>query len=449
MLVTVFYFILALVLLITIHEYGHFLVARLCGVKVLRFSFGFGRVLFRCKDRKGTEYVWSLWPLGGYVKMLDETEAPVPKKDRLLAFNNQSLMKRVLIVVAGPLFNFIFAFFALWLVAVIGMYSLAPIIEAVKPNSIAAVSGFSAGQEITALAQQPIASWRDFQLGLIPYAGSDATVAVTVLDRKTGVKKTLTLPLKNWALNHKKPNVLKSLGLEPFVPKIPAVIGATMPDMPGEKAGLKAGDIILSIDGKTISDWLDLVDYVQARPNTTTVITVKRQDKSMPVPVDIGKKLNGSEAVGFVGLMPQQVRWPKRWLHLQKEGPIDALVSSAQQTWALSQTTLVFIGRLISGKLSVKMISGPVGIAQGAGDSGRSGLVYYLSFLALVSISLGVLNLLPIPMLDGGHLLFYLVEFIKGSPLSEQTRIGLTYSGIVLLIGVMILAVTNDIMRLT
>ena len=448
MLATLFYFIIALLLLITIHEYGHFIVARLCGVKVLRFSFGFGRVLFRWKDSKGTEYAWSLWPLGGYVKMLDETETSVPPHERHLAFNNQSLFKRVLIVLAGPFFNFIFAFIALWLVAVIGMYTLAPIIEKVQPNSIAKSAGFRSEQEIIELQNQSITSWRDFQRALIPYVGSDETLSVKVLNQKSKKTSALQLPLKNWVLDHKKPDLLYSLGIEPFIPTFPSVIGGLVPNMAGEKAGLKKGDIITSIDKHPISDWMELVEYVQKRPDTKAVITVKRDGRTLDLKLAIGHKLKDSKAIGFVGLMPKKTQWPKHWLRLQKEGPIDALASSASQTWDLSITTVVFIGRLISGKISLKTVSGPVGIAQGAGASGRSGMVYYLSFLALVSISLGVLNLLPMPMLDGGHLLFYAIEFIKGSPISEDTKVGFSYMGILLLVAVMILALSNDIMRL-
>lgn len=449
MILTLFYFFLALLLLICIHEYGHFLVARLCGVKVLRFSFGFGRVLFRMSDRKGTEYTWSLWPLGGYVKMLDETEESVVPEERHLAFNNQALWKRTLIVLAGPLFNFIFAFFALWLAAVIGVYSLAPIIDNVKEGSIAAKAGFKAGQEIIKLEQEPIHSWRDFQFALLPYLGSEQTLITEVREQNTQQKQKLELPLVHWQLDPKKPDALASLGIEPFIPRIPPIIGQVVPDMPGQKAGIIAGDRVLAVDGQPITDWMELVQYVQKRPDTNLRLKIERQGQIKNLSLQTGKKETDGQITGFIGLMSQKTEWPKEWLRLQQESPIAALGSAAKKTWHLSTTTLVFIGRLISGKLSLQTVSGPVGIAQGAGESGKSGIAYYLAFLALVSISLGVLNLLPIPMLDGGHLLFYLIEMIKGTPVSEHTREAFTYAGLVLLIGLMALALSNDITRLT
>jgi regulator of sigma E protease len=448
LLLTLFYFILALLLLIIVHEYGHFIVARWCGVKVLRFSFGFGKVLASWRDKRGTEYVWSLFPLGGYVKMLDESEGPVPENERHLAFNNKSMWARAAIVLAGPLFNFLFAFVALWLVLVIGIKSLAPMIDKVKPGSIAAQAGLTAKQEIVALDGKTVASWRDFQYALMPLLGTHDPVSITSKSLVDGHEKTLTLTLTNWQLDVKKPDVLDSLGIVPFVPTIPPVVGEVVAESPAKNAGLQTGDVVNSVDAKPITDWIDLVEYVRKRPNQRIVLNVSSNGKHKDVVLQTARTENNGKAEGFIGVRSQRVDWPAHWLRLQRETPLNAIGTAFNQTVALSGTTFSLIGRLVTGKLPIQSISGPVGIAQGAGESGRNGLPYYLSFLALVSISLGVLNLLPIPMLDGGHLLYYLIEFIRRRPLSERLKSTGIYVGLVLLIALMIIAFSNDLARL-
>lgn len=449
MLSTLLYFLLALVLLVTIHEYGHFQVARWCGVKVLRFSFGFGKILARFYDKKGTEYAWSLFPLGGYVKMLDETEGDVPEKEKPFAFNNQSVLVRIAIVVAGPLFNFIFAFIALWLVLVIGMHSLAPMIDSVKPNSIAAQAGLGSKQEIIALNGVNINSWRDFQYAMMPLIGSQETVSLTVKSMVNGQESKLLLPLANWQMDDKKPDPIKSLGIVPFVPTIPPVIGEVVPDSPAEKAGLRIGDEIIKVNGQHFDDWLYLVGYVRERPDSKIDLEIKRQGKLQKIAVYTGIQENNGKLEGYLGVRSQKVDWPAHWLRLERQTPILALGTAFKQTMQLTGTTFILMGRLVTGKLGLNSISGPVGIAQGAGDSGRGGLVSYLFFLALVSVSLGALNLLPIPMLDGGHLLYYVLEIIRRKPLSEGVKSAGLYFGLLLLVALMFVALSNDISRLT
>ncbi|MBI2785068.1 MAG: RIP metalloprotease RseP [Legionella longbeachae] len=449
MLSTLLYFLFALVLLVTVHEYGHFQVARWCGVKVLRFSFGFGPILARWRDKKGTEYAWSLFPLGGYVKMLDESEEAVAENERHLAFNNQSIWKRAAIVLAGPFFNFLLAFVALWLVLVIGMQSLAPIIGSVKPDSIAAHAGLRAQEEIIALNRTKINSWRDFQYAIMPLVGSQETIQLSIKSLIDGHQRQVLLPLSEWQLNNKKPDTLNSLGIEPFIPSIPPVVGEVLPDSPAAKAGLQNGDLILKVNGKSFDDWLFLVDYVQARPDTQLALAVKRKDIIQNITVLTGHQENKGKVEGFLGVRSQKVQWPANWLRMEREGPLTAVGTAFKQTVQLTGTTFTLMGRLITGRIGLNSISGPVGIAQGAGDSGRSGLVSYLFFLALVSISLGALNLLPIPMLDGGHLLYYMLEAIRRKPLSEGLKSVGTYFGLLLLVALMFIALTNDISRLT
>jgi regulator of sigma E protease len=448
MLLTLFYFFLSLLMLVTVHEYGHFQVARWCGVKVLRFSFGFGTVLASCRDKKGTEYAWSLFPLGGYVKMLDESEDEVKPEEKHLAFNNQSVWARIAIVLAGPLFNFIFAFVALWLVLVIGVHSLAPMIDSVKPHSLAAEAGLTAKQEIVSLNGSKINSWRDFQYAMMPLVGSGGTVNLQVISLVDGKQSHISLPLLNWHLEGKKPDLLDSLGIEPFIPTISPIIGEVLPDSPAAKAGLHTHDKILSVNGKPFDDWMYLVDYVHTHPNTTLTLRVQQKEIVRSLKLHTGSHTVAGKVEGFIGVGSQPMKWPEHWLRKERQGPISALSIAFRQTVELTKTTFVLMGRLVTGKLNINSISGPVGIAQSAGDSGRGGLVSYLFFLALVSISLGALNLLPIPMLDGGHLLYYICEIIKGKPLSEGVRSLGAYVGLALVVVLMCVALSNDISRL-
>lgn len=448
MLLTLCYFFLALIVLVLVHEFGHFIVARWCGVKVLRFSFGFGKVLMRWHDKKGTEYAWSLFPLGGYVKMLDETEAPVAANERHLAFNLQPVWRRIAIVLAGPLFNFIFAFFSLWFMWMIGIKTLAPIIDSVKSGSIAATAGIKGNQEIIAFEDKPIKSWRDFQYAFMPFLGTDKAVTVTLKSLHHQTIQTVSLPLKHWQLDTKHPDILASLGLVPFIPKIPPIIGEIVDHSPAKDAGLASGDVIVFADKRKIDDWLLLVDYIKQRPNQSITLTIQRGTAIKILPVKLGAVDVHHQQQGVLGIRSQALKWPADWLRLQRQAPLQAATSAFVQTASLIHSTFTLIGRLVIGTLPLQSLSGPVGIAQGAGESGRSGVAYYLSFLALVSVSLGVLNLLPIPMLDGGHLFFYFIEIVRRRPLSDGFKSWSMYAGLMILVMVMVVALANDISRL-
>jgi regulator of sigma E protease len=442
------YFVIALFILVVVHELGHFLVARFCGVKVLRFSFGFGRVLASWQDKRKTEYVWSLLPLGGYVKMLDESEGEVLDEERHLAFNNQSLLVRVAVVLAGPLFNFILAFLLLWIVLIVGVKSIAPIIGDVRDGSVAANSGLGTKQEIVAFDGKKISSWRDFQYALMPMIGSSKDALITVKSLKTGNEETFNLSMSKWKLNSKSTDVLDVLGIMPFVPKVPPIVGKVLPDSPSMKSGIAVGDKILSIDKKSIDSWTELVQFVKNNPDKEMVLLVKRDGMQISINIHSGNIEKSGKREGFLGLQSTPVKFPDNFIRIHRSAPIPALHIALMDTYELTKTTFTLIGRMIGGSLSVQSLSGPIGIAKGAADSARTGFVYYLSFIALLSISLGVLNLLPIPMLDGGHLFYYLIEGIRGRSLSNEFKIKSAYVGLGILLVLTVVALTNDLTKM-
>jgi regulator of sigma E protease len=450
MFMTVLSFFFAMLLLIIVHEFGHFIVARWCGVKVLRFSFGFGKILWSTSDKYGTEYAWSLFPIGGYVKMLDESLGPVAAEDRHLAFNNKPLWARVAVVLAGPVFNFLFAFLVLWLVLVVGINSLAPIIQNVKPGSIAARAQLRAHEEIISLAGDPTRSWREVQFALMPLIGAnDGAVNIVTRSLTDGSQKSHILILKDLHLAKKQPDVIDSLGIEPFIPVVPPVVGEVVPGSPAAVAGFRAGDIVHGIDGRGITDWLEVVSVIKKHPNHALVFEIIRQAKFLTIHVNVLEHTTHGKQEGFVGMRSKAVDWPRGWFRYQRENPLKAIGVAFKQTIGLTHSTMILMARLVLGKLPLDTMSGPIGIAEGAGASARSGLPYYLSFLGLVSISLGVLNLLPIPMLDGGHLLFFLFEAIRRRPLSEASKSIAISFGLILLITLMLIALSNDLTRLT
>ena len=445
-LLTIFYFLLALLLLVLVHESGHFLVARLCGVKVLRFSFGFGKVLARWQDKRGTEFVWSVFPLGGYVKMLNEEEGAVADAEKHLAFNQKSVWARIAIVSAGPLFNFIFAFVAFWLVLIVGIKSLAPMVDSVIPESIAAKAGITSKQEIIAFNGKTVLSWQDFQYALMSQLGTTDSVSIEMKSMVNGERRTVSLPLNHWRLNDSKPDVLASIGIKPFIPKVPPIVGEVLADSPAKKAGFQVGDVVQFVGGERVSDWLELLAFVRHHPGKRISVTVMRRGKQEMLSVKLAAYQDKKRAL--LGVRSERVDWPTGWLRVERKNPVEALGVALRQTVQLTGTTFSLIGRLVMGRVSLRGISGPIGIAEGAGVAAEGGFSYYVSFLALVSISLGVLNLLPIPVLDGGYLLYYFIEIIRRRPLSCESRmVGMTV-GFVFLMALMLLAVTNDLGRL-
>ncbi len=440
--------IVTLGLLIAFHEFGHFWTARKLGVKVLRFSIGFGKPLWsRRFGADDTEYVIAAFPLGGYVKMLDEREGEVPEAERHRAFNNQSVWRRIAIVAAGPIFNFIFAIIAFWLMYLLGVPGVKPVIGEVAPASIAAEVGFRAGDEILAVDGVATPTWNTARLTLLDKSLDQDVVELRVRG-DDGRERQLSLPVGDIPAENKQQDLLHSVGITPWRMDYPPVLGELSPDGAAAKAGLKSGDRILAADGEPVEDWMQLVEFVRAHPDQTVKLQIERDGVEQSVEVHVARHVTDSGVIGRIGAAPAPVQLPEDMRTEVRFGPFSAMGEALAKTWQMSSLTLRMIGKMIVGEVSVENLSGPITIATYAGYSANAGATSFLYFLAIISISLGVLNLLPIPLLDGGHLMYYLVEIVKGSPLSDEVQMQMQRIGIVLLALLMLLAFYNDLNRL-
>lgn len=440
--------LVALGVLVTFHEFGHFWVARRCGVKVLRFSVGFGSPLLCWHDRQGTEFVIAAIPLGGYVKMLDEREGEVPPEQLEQSFNRKSVGQRIAIVAAGPVANFLLALVFFWAVAMLGSQQVRPVIGAVESGSLADVAGLQAGQEIVAVNGEPTVGWAAVNLQLVRRLGESGDLSISVRELGSTADSPRQIALDNWLRGADEPDPIASLGIRPWRPAIAPVLAQLDPDGPAFVAGLQVGDRLLALDGKALADWQQLVDQVRSLPGKAVVLLLERQGQRQEVTLTLFARGEGEARSGYLGAGAQPVEWPPEMLREVSYGPLDAVAEGAKRTWMMSLLTLDSLKKMLFGELSVKNLSGPITIAKVAGASAESGLGDFLTFLAYLSISLGVLNLLPIPVLDGGHLLFYLVEWVRGRPLSERVQGWGMQIGVSLVIGVMLLALVNDLSRL-
>jgi len=439
--------LVALGVLVTFHEFGHFWVARRCGVKVLRFSVGFGMPLLRWHDRQGTEFVVAAIPLGGYVKMLDEREGDVPADQLDQSFNRKSVKQRIAIVAAGPVANFLLALVFFWVLAMLGSQQLKPVVGSVEPGSIAATAGLVAGQEIVAVDGEATSGWGAVNLQMVRRLGESGSLQLTVREPNSDVQSSRSLVLNEWLKGSEEPDPIRSLGIRPWRPALAPVLAELDPKGPAQAAGLRTGDRLLALDGQPLNDWQQVVDAVRVRPDTRIMLQVQRDDAQIDVPVNLIAKGEG-KASGYLGAGVKPVEWPPEMLREVSYGPLDAVVEGAHRTWTMSILTLDSLKKMLFGELSVKNLSGPITIAKVAGASAQSGVGDFLNFLAYLSISLGVLNLLPIPVLDGGHLLFYLIEWVRGRPVSDRVQGWGIQIGISLVVGVMLLALINDLGRL-
>lgn len=454
LLFTIFSFILALGILITVHEFGHFWVARKLGVKVLRFSVGFGKPLLTFRGRgltpedQGTEYVLAAIPLGGYVKMLDEREGAVPEKELERSFNRKSLPVRAAIVAAGPVFNFIFAILAFWLINVTGDMGARPLVGAVAEGSIAAKAGFQPGDEFVSVADRITPTWETVVYGLLTESasGDDLIAKVRVAD---GYEEERQLPGGQLIELAENGRLLERIGLTPKRPQVPPIIDQLAPGEAAEQAGIQSGDRILAINGVRLDVWDELVEAIKKLPGKPATLEIERQGAVESIGLIVGSREVDGKVIGRIGAGPHvpedlfdQYRVEVRY------GPVEAIGLATAKTWDMSVFMLKMLGQMLKGEISVKNLSGPISIAQTAGKTASYGAIQFLKFLALVSISLGVLNLLPVPVLDGGHLLFFLIEAVKGSPLSEAAQAQGQRIGMALLLALMGLAFYVDLARL-
>ncbi|WP_447927051.1 RIP metalloprotease RseP [Vreelandella sp. EE27] len=441
--------IVVLGVLVTFHEFGHFWVARRCGVKVLRFSVGFGKPFWSKTDRHGTEFAVAAIPLGGYVKMLDEREAPVPEDQLDQAFNRKSVWARIAIVAAGPVANFLLALVAYWALFVAGTTTVMPIVGDVVEGSPAFEAGLPEGAEITAVQNDPMRSWEDINLKLVSLIGYSGELAIEARDNDASAPRTYALPVTRYLARQDPPQPLQSLGFAPWRPDVPAVLGPVLDGEAAAVAGLEPGDRMIAIDGEPIADWMAFVSIIRESAGQTLEIRYERDGEPAALSLTPARKPleNGAE-VGYIGAGVEQIDWPEELTREIRFGPVEAVGQAFSRTGGMIMLTLDAIRKMLVGLISPSNLSGPITIAQISGDSARAGVEAFLGFLAYLSISLGVLNLLPIPVLDGGHLLYYFIEIVRGRPVSEKAqavglRIGLAIVGTL-----MVMALYFDLMRL-
>lgn len=441
-------FVVSIGFLVAIHEYGHYWVARRMGVRVLRYSIGFGRRIVGWTSRKtGTEYWLAAIPLGGYVKMLDEREAPVADADKPFAFNRVHPLRRIAIVAAGPGVNLLFAILAYWVVFMMGVPGIKPVIEAPPADSLAAHAGLQAGDEIQTLGDTSIQDWQQLRLGLIERALDHRPVSMQVTQGDSA-PRDLTLDLSQAPAD---PDALfKQLGLTLYQPPATPVIGQVVADSPAAAANLQARDEIRAIDGQRLDSPQALVTAVRAHPGETVTLDVQRHGQPQTLQATLGSQSGkDGKRIGHLGaqITVDSAAWEA--MRTQRAyGPIAAVPAAIGKTWSLSALTVRLMGRMIIGQVSWHNVSGPIQIASFAGQTAQIGLVAFISFMALISVSLAVLNLLPIPVLDGGHLLYYAIEWIRGRPLSEAVQSVGQQAGMVALLMLMTVAFYNDILRL-
>lgn len=439
-------FIVALGILVAVHEWGHFWVARRCGVHVERFSVGFGKPLWRRVDKQGTEYVIAAIPLGGYVRMLDERVDNVPANKAHKAFNRQSVGKRMAIIAAGPGVNFIFAVIALFLMYLIGVQTIKPIVGDITPNSIVALAGIESGDEIIAVGDRQTLDWEAVNLELISYVG-DASIPMT-LRRARGFEQEIFLSTDEWKFDPDKQSALSSLGMAPLRPNVTLEIAVVAEGSAAQQIGIQVGDELTHFNQQPIDNWLQLVEEISNQPSATVGFSLIRNQQNIELSGTLGQTESANGVKGYLGVSPRVEPWPDGVVFKHQYGMIEGFTQALDRTWRLMTLSVEMIGKLFTGDVSVKNLSGPISIAQGAGASAGYGFVYFLSFLALISVNLGIINLLPLPMLDGGHLMYFTIEWLTGKPVSESIQeIGFKIGG-VLLLGLMSIAIFNDLARL-
>jgi len=463
--------IVTLSILVTFHEFGHYYVARLCNVHVLRFSVGFGKPIFMKRGRapapvsppgdqkigtrsneplEGTEFAVAAIPLGGYVKMLDERDGFVADDQLHMAFNRKPVLQRIAIVAAGPIANFLLAIVAYWALFTVGVSGIAPILGEISPDTVAGKGGFSQGQEIVSIDGKATQSWSDVNLALFSRIGETGNVSFQIKPRgASDATQSITIPISNWLAGADNPSPAADLGLQLNYPSIPAIIGGLVEGEAAARGGLQVGDEILSFGNYPVEDWSDLVSKIHENGSSTVELKVLRGGAA-ELTLYVTPKLvtRDGKKVGFLGASRKSVEWPEEMKREVSYPIYSAWIPAIEKTWSVTVFTLSSIKKMIEGAISTKNLSGPITIAKVANATAQSGLESFVGFIALLSISLGVLNLLPIPILDGGHLLYYFVELITKRPVPEKVQIWGAQLGMFIIVGIMLLAFYNDLMRL-
>ena len=434
-------FIVVIGVLVFVHEYGHFWAARKCGVKIHRFSIGFGKVLWSRKDKYETEFAVSMIPLGGYVKMLDERNETVPPELKSQAFNSKTVLQRAFIIIAGPLANFLFAIFAYWVIYLVGIPSVKPVIAEVQPNSIAAQAQIQPNMQIIAVDGEATPDWESINLQLATKIGS-AQVTLTMKNFEDNVQQVKTLNLSGWRFNPEKESAFGSLGIKPVGGIVEMKISKLIENSPAQKAGLQIGDRVFTSEGEPI-EWETFVTNIQK--GDVLKLVIEREGQTFPL--ELKPELNDKDK-WFVGIAPTFHEVAEKYRTELKYDMLEALQKGVEKTFQLVWVTVKVIGKLLTGDLSLTNLSGPISIAKGAGVSSQIGLVYYLSFMALISVNLGIMNLFPLPVLDGGHLVFLAAEGIMRKPLSEKIQEVSYRIGATLLLMLTLFALFNDFTRL-
>ncbi len=441
-------FIVALGVLITFHEFGHYFVARLCGVKVLRFSVGFGKPIYTYKGKTGTEFTLAMIPLGGYVRMLDGREADVPDALKSQAFNYKNVWQRIAIVAAGPLANFILAIAIYAVVAGLGLQALAPKVAQVTPGSPLSQTRIQSGDELTQLNGVPTQSWEDVNLVLADLIGQTGVFSVRYQSDDTNVQQESSFNLNRWLAGSEPSSLIAEFGATPWRPDVAPVIASVVESGAAAQAGMLPGDRVKSVNGVVVNTWQELVVWVQKSPNALLDVTVERAGQEVNLALVPKSREVGGVTSGFAGIAVEPPVLSPSDLRVREFGFFGAIQYGVSQTWTMTSLTVGSIWKMLQGLISLDNLSGPITIAKVASASADSGLQSFLKFLAYLSVSLGVLNLLPIPMLDGGHLLFFGVEAVRRKPVSERIQ-GMAYRiGASLLFAMMVIALFNDIARL-
>lgn len=446
-------FVIALSILVAVHEWGHYYVAKLCGVKILKFSIGFGKPIYSRITSSGMEFAIASIPLGGYVRMLDGRVDQVGTKDLDVAFDQKPVLQRMAIVFAGPFVNFVFAVFCLMAIGMLGTQEAKPVVGDVLENSYAQAAGMQSGDSFVAIDNRTVTGWRDVSIELVRFSG-DNNIPIT-FETESGDLVERNLPINGWQLDPDSTDLFGDLGFVPFRPQATRKLALVEENAPAGRAGLQVGDEIIKLDGTPMPNWRQIVEYIEPRANQNVEFEILRDGQSRELMITLGVhpdskeqgQAQGTASKGYLGVVTYTQAWPKSYIVETQLGPIDAFVDGVDKTWRLMTTTLKMLGKLVTGDLSIKTLSGPISIAEGAGNHASAGYIAFLGFLALISVNLGIINLLPLPVLDGGHLLYFTIELLTGKSVSESVQeVGFKIGAAVLFV-VMSTAILNDIIR--